>query len=638
MVDVGSIRPSQLITSFGPGSIVNLEHDTIMILGLQFWPRDRDDKSFFKKVSHPYLSRQLEKNYFKMPISDDRSSIPCISFPQWGVCQECCRLQKHPKTTTTKNGFFCQFCDSKLPLFHSTFVQICDNGHIQEFPWERWAHLNEKLGDTGRKQCTKSDDEAAKLEFITTQKGTSLANYRVNCLHCGAFRTMTWATDREHFKKLGFKTCYKNQPWLALDDKKSCDEDIYGIQVNSSAVYYPSTVTSLLIPNWIHAVDDILDENEGANASRIRADRKDGKSYDSIIDWNKDGMFKELLRDYKKEDIIKRLKLRFDSADLEISTEGEALEQEFDNFSTIKSRTVKGSEHDKKVDIEPISITSSSLTDYGIDTLMKFHRLVSIQVLRGFTRGTPPDPYATEDQIRKKNPFRKISSGSQRDFETGELIPIDWLPAVETKGEGIFLKFNEKILQEWEKRINVNERFDAIISSYAENIDAQNRSEKENVLKRFSSPRYLLLHTLSHLLIREIADHAGYNEASLKERIYSTSNEKMRNGVLIYTSSTSSEGSLGGLVRLGDVKMFEEIIENVIKRSNLCSRDPLCGETDPVISGTQGILSGIQLTGSSCYSCTLLPETSCQNFNNILDRWMLQNPEDGFFREKIKEL
>ena len=117
MVEIGSIRPSQLITNFGPGSVVNLEHDTVMILGLQFWPRDSNEKKFFKKVIHPYLSRQLEQSYFKMPISDDKSAIPCISFPQWGVCQKCHRLQKHPKTTNSSKGFFCQFCDCDLSLF-----------------------------------------------------------------------------------------------------------------------------------------------------------------------------------------------------------------------------------------------------------------------------------------------------------------------------------------------------------------------------------------------------------------------------------------------------------------------------------------------------------------------------------------
>ena len=638
MVEIGSIRPSQLITTFGPGSIVNLEHDTVMILGLQFWPRGTNDKKYFKKIIHPYLSRQLKTNYFKMPISDGHSSLPCISFPRWGVCQECNRLQKHPDSTTTKNGFCCKNCNSKLPLFHALFVQICDNGHIEEFPWERWAHLRE-LNDWGRiEKCTKSSNDEPKLEFLTRKKGTGLVNYEVKCLHCNASRTMINATDKDTFKKLGFKNCFKNQPWLGTKDRKPCNEEIYGVQVNSSLVYYPSIVTSLLIPNWIHAVDDVLDQDNGDNAIRIKADRKDGRAYELIIDYHRSGIFKELLQNYSQKDIIKRLKMRFEPTNLEISTEGESLKQEFDNFVEIKTRTIKGPDHDIKIDIEPISLESSFLSGYGVDTLLKLHRLVSIQVLRGFTRGKPPDPFATEDQINKKNPFRKISSGSQRDFDTGELSSINWLPAVETKGEGIFIKFNETKLQEWETRNKVIQRYKAMINSYAENIDAQNRADKENVLKQFNSPRYILLHTLSHLLIREIADRAGYNEASLKERIYSTFGKVARNGIMIYTSSSSSEGSLGGLVRLGSLEIFEDIMTNAIKNSNSCSRDPLCGDSNPVIAKKEGIQTGIQLSGSNCYSCTLLPETSCQNFNNLLDRWMLQDSNDGFFRNILKDL
>ncbi len=638
MANIGSIRPSQLISGFGPGALVNLEHDTVMILGLQFWPRDTIEKKYFKKVRHPYLSRQLEKSYFKMPISNETTTaIPCISFPQWAVCQKCSRLQKHSRYTNSDKGFFCKFCDSDLPLYHATFVQICDNGHIHEFPWEAWAHRN-KIGDRTKISCTKAEGEEAKLEFTTTKKGTNLANYIVTCLHCGNGRQLSGATDPTKYAQLGFTTCFRDQPWLGKTDSKSCSAKVYGVQVNSSSVYYSSSVTSILIPNWIHDIDEVLDKNEGINADRIRADRKEGRSYEGIMEYHKSVMFKEVLETYGEKEVIDRLKLRFDAPNLEISTEGESLEQEFDNFAKITSRTRKGEEHDLKVDIEPISIKSSLLPKYHFEALMKFHRLLSIQVLRGFTRGAPPDPFAIEKEIEKNTPFCPISSGAQKDPETGEKLPIDWLPAVETKGEGIFFRFDENSLQEWEKRPDVKKRFKTIINSYAENIDAQERSKKDLVLKRFNSPRYLLLHTFSHLLIREIAEHAGYNEASLKERIYSTSGKTMRNGILIYTSSSSSEGSLGGLVRLGGVENFEEIIENTIKRSNSCSRDPICGETNPVLSEEKGISSGMQLAGSSCYSCTLLPETSCQNFNNLLDRWMLQNPENGFFRDIIKEI
>lgn len=636
MAEIGSIRPSQLISSFGPGSLVNLEHDTVIILGLQFWPRNSREKKYFKRVSHPYLSSQLSKSHFLMPISNERiSAIPCVSFPQWAVCQACNRLQKHEKITESKEGFSCKHCESELPLYRAPLVQICDNGHLHEFPWNSWVHRN-KAGIPIK--CTRPENTPPALKFFSTKKGTNLANYKIKCLHCNAEQNFSRATVAATFEKLGFKECFREQPWLNKKDTRSCNAKIYGLQVNSSSLYYPSIVSSILIPKWIHEIDDFLDKEDGTNVERIRAERNEGKSYDEIFEYHKGGMFKEILTKFKKEEIIKRLKFRFNPRNLEISTEGEALELEYDNFSTLTERTPSGGGHDLKVDIEPVSIDGSLLSKYNISKLMKFHRLTSIQVLRGFTRGSPIDPFVSEKEIERNNPFCNLSSGRQKDQETGEMSSIDWLPAVETKGEGIFFEFDEKELQSWESRKNVQERFNVIVNSYAENTDAQNRSEKESILKRFRSPRYLLLHTFAHILIREMSNYAGYNEASLKERIYSTSGKTKRNGILIYTSSSSSEGSLGGLVRLGKVETFEEVIENAIKRSNLCSRDPLCGEANPVLSKNEGISSGMQLSGSSCYSCTLLPETSCQNFNNLLDRWMIQDKDDGFFRDAIKEL
>ena len=493
--------------------------------------------------------------------------------------------------------------------------------------------MNEAAGNAEQK-CTKLENDQD-LEFTSNKKGTKLSNYTVKCRHCGASRNMRGATSKKTFKMLGFTKCFGCQPWLYKDDRYECDEPVYGIRINSSAVYYPSVVTAILIPSWIHEIDDFIDEEGKDHAERIRRDRSDGKSYEAIIGYH-DSIFKPILEKFSKEDIIERLELRFDSPEKKLSTEGSALNLEFDDFSKITGKTTRRTGHDIKVDIEPISLDSSQLTQYAISKLMKFHRLISIQVLRGFARGSPPDPFATEEQISKKRPFRSISSGYKRD-PNGQSILIDWLPAVETRGEGLFFQFDERALQSWERRAKVSMRFNTIIDSYAENADANRRSDKNSVLERFNSPRYLLLHTFAHLLIREIADHAGYPEASLRERIYSSSGTSMRNGILIYTSSASSEGSLGGLVRLGDVKTFEEIIKNTIKRSHYCSRDPLCEETNPVTLREEGI-SSKYLTGSSCYSCTLLPETSCQNFNNLLDRWMLHDPDDGFFRKQIQDM
>lgn len=642
MVDIGTLRPSQLVTTFGPGSLVNLQNDCVMVLGLQFWPRDTEDKSYFKKITHQYLSNQLGVDYFKMPLSDKKeSAIPCVSFPQWGVCQnpKCSILQKHGSIDKTKKGFFCKFCDEKdLPLFAARFVQICDNGHIDEFPWVRWAHIREQKGKIGGEVCAKSK-ENPKLRFYTTKKGTSLSDYVVECAHCGVSSSLGGATDVDKFQRLGLTKCFGRQPWIGRNDKKICNAKPYGAQTRSSMVYYPAVVTSLLIPRWLHDVDVVLDKDDGKNAQRIRQDREDGKDFKDIVEWHKNGIFKKLFDEgINTDEIIERLKLRFDNTHNEISTEGQSLEIEFDDFSSVTDIIKRPGEGDLKVHIEPINVAGTSLKEFNIDSLMKFHRLVAIKVLRGFTRGTPLDPFASEETVQKKDPFRRLSSKNQRDAQTGELVPIKWLPGVETRGEGIFFKFNEEKLQKWEENPKVHERAKTLVESYADSMKAQDRAEVANILERFLSPRYLLLHTFSHLLIREMSYVAGYNEASLAERIYCTSNStNKRNGILIYTSSMSSEGSLGGLVRLGGLDKFPRIVEDTIKRAQVCSRDPLCIETDPVKSKMERISSGLQLTGASCYSCTLLPETSCHNFNNLLDRWMLIDKDYGFFKDQIKD-
>ena len=632
MVDAGTIRLSQLIDTFGPGSLVNLQNDTVMILGLEFWPKNTEHNKYIKEISHPYLSQQLKRNFFQLLVSDGKSHIPCISFPQWKLCQRCHRLQKTPTRCTDSKGFICTNChDPNLSLFHAYFVQICDNGHISEFPWEMWAHFPEEL-DGQIKLCTKKKGEEPKLEFITTGKGISWFNYKIKCLHCGSERSMREATSKKIFRRFNFNTCYGYQPWLSNSDEK-CNEDVYGIQVNSTATYYPFNTTALLIPKWINPVDELLDRNEGLLRKMIMNGYENGRTTDMIFEWHKND-FKEILNEYTESEIKNMLDSKFITLDDDVSVEGRALEQEFDDFITITKRIQRGPEHDHKIDIEPLKVQNSLLEKYHIKYLMKFHRLIAIKTLRGFTRGIPPDPFATESQLENKKNFRPINSN--RTLNSNR-TSIDWLPAVETKGEGIFFSFDDDMLSTWEQIPKVRERYNIILDSYAANLDKRKRTEKDIIKKTFSSPRYIFLHTFAHLLIREIANHSGYHEASLKERIYSTTEKQKRNGILIYTSSASSGGSLGGLVRLGSVKRFEEIIRNTIKRSDACSGDPLCGERDPVVLKKELALD-MKYSGSACYACTILSETSCQNFNNLLDRWMLRDLKYGFFRDILKDL
>ena len=106
-----------------------------------------------------------------------------------------------------------------------------------------------------------------------------------------------------------------------------------------------------------------------------------------------------------------------------------------------------------------------------------------------------------------------------------------------------------------------------------------------------------------------------------------------RNGILIYASG-SSEGSLGGLVRLGQSQRFKRILRKALQKSETCSRDPVCEDTDPeagIGSKTQ------QVNGASCHSCCFVAETTCAFFNQFLDRWCLIDEKAGFFKEFLDE-
>ena len=184
-------------------------------------------------------------------------------------------------------------------------------------------------------------------------------------------------------------------------------------------------------------------------------------------------------------------------------------------------------------------------------------------------------------------------------------------------GEGIFIKLREDILDAWE---TANE-------NYYEPMRL--RLEESNLECDNFSPRYVLLHTLSHLLIRQLSVECGYSGASIKERIYSTypdSNLKMA-GILLYTSSSDSDGSLGGLVRNALPETFERIFRNLLQEASWCASDPICTE-----SKAQGYDS---LNYAACHACTLLPETSCEIRNCLLDRGAvvgsLSDRSRGFF-------
>ena len=214
--------------------------------------------------------------------------------------------------------------------------------------------------------------------------------------------------------------------------------------------------------------------------------------------------------------------------------------------------------------------------------------------LTGFTRLHPPDPSEPEAGIAQ------ISSK-----------PPEWLPAVENRGEGIFLSLNPEMVRRWESLPKIQDRMKDIFGITGD-------QKIQTMSGRAVDARYVMLHSLSHLLIHSMSGLAGYSTSDLQERIYSS--ETMA-GILIFTSSPSSDGSLGGLVEQGRTDRIGQIIRMAIDRSASCSSDPLCSFNRPNRQGTNH--------GAACHACLFLPETSCESMNEFLDRSTVYRTLDG---------
>ncbi len=205
-------------------------------------------------------------------------------------------------------------------------------------------------------------------------------------------------------------------------------------------------------------------------------------------------------------------------------------------------------------------------------------------------------------------------TGFRRYSPNGTLVPADtsrrrrWLPAVEVFGEGILLTLDEERLTEWEN----DDRVRAHVLGVRDDLDASFRKDQLAAAYGISlTPRYVLLHTVAHLLIRQLAFDSGYTTASLRERVYGRP-EHGQYGLLIYTAAGDAEGTLGGLVRQGEAPHFAETLVRMLEAAAWCSADPLCAEHTG-----QGFDN---LNRAACHACTLLPETSCETGNTLLDR------------------
>lgn len=621
----GKIRPNQIITTFGPGSIVQTEHDSVLVMGIDFWT-NRDK---YIRKNHMYLEKITKKDHFRMPRQEKPTNrtIGCTSFPKWGFCKYCKWLQLHKEYATSDDGFFCKTHSKYGELLPARLVVVCKQGHLDEFPWVKWAHSNR---DNPVPVC-----KEPKLKWKGGTHSSSLSSYKIEC-ECGAKNSLRDATNREKGIQLydenkdEFYTysCTGQLPWLKQEEQcKAVQNDgtqdntkteiSFGIIARASSLYYSKVIRGIIIPELAHPIIKYLQTTECKNKIQAWNDAEinNEKIAELILKSNKDFQIKS----YTEKDILdfmNKLSERINSHSLETELDLKKIE-----YEDLQRNETEYDIDQTEID-EDIVINSVPLNDEHkkiFEHVRQLPILTALEVSRYFTRLYPPGEISQVNENRKHDICNlQITNGKTKYDQP--IKTKDWLPCVIKKGEGIFMVFNKNFIKNC-LNDKMKDRLNSMIENHRDWEEVSNWPSNAVI-----DPQFILLHSISHLLIKEIAIESGYNEASISERIYSS--EDMR-GLLIYTTS-AGDGSLGGLVRQIDLI---KIINKALKNKKTCSRDPICISEDPKRMKEKGLSLHLRQNGSACFGCMMLPETSCENFNKMLDRKILVDKEFGIVRE-----
>jgi len=566
----GRIRRSQLISTYGIGSVVASGDESFMIAGLDYWKITEPD------VSEPRLARVLKVSGFVRPPAsedDDWGDIPVFRFPEWVFCPDCARLAPF-KDLGSK---FDTTCNCGQTLVPSRFVVACAGGHVDDFPYLEWVHHG-----------APSKNETHRLKITTRGKTASLADIVISCSCSPKMqRSMQGAFSADALK--GIYSCRRRRPWLLDRDPGECTRTPRTLQRGASNVYFSVVESAISIPPWSEGAFKLITKHWP-----ILKGIKD----DAILKGALAGLAQS--SGYSVEDLLQVVKRKRDAAAL---TNDDPAALRKDEYEAL----VRGRKEDARSDdfvCEPADHTPISA---WFDQVMQVKRLREVRALRGFTRVLPLGAAETDDQASVEAP---LSRGS-----------VEWLPAVEVIGEGIFLRLDQGALRHWELDDAVAARIRPIADRYRDSWVGRGNP-------RPITPRLVLIHTLAHILITRLALDSGYPAASLRERLYISDDMA---ALLIYTATTDSAGSLGGLIAQAEPERLAAVLRDAVTDASWCSGDPLCVEADAA-----GVDS---LNLAACHACVLLPEVSCEESNVLLDRALLVGtphaPELGFFRALI---
>jgi hypothetical protein len=588
---VGSIRPSQILYTYGPGSVIDLPGMSVTLGGLDDWRTDdmpvlAEDRllaAVRSQMGHHVKELRLPpwKPETRSPFDDwTRIGVPVMPFPRWLRCTSCDQLG------SIDGGFFVlktnpyrpdraryvhENCQKgrKAPLaVAARFVLACPAGHMDDFPWVSFVHKQHPC-------------DGPLLKLYEISRGSSAGDVMLQCTSCEARRNMVQAFGDNAAQSL--PECRGRHPHLRSFDSEPCSAPTRGLLLGASNAWFAMTVSVLSIPRSSEALSQLVERYWGV---LVRASSRDVLNY--MLEDKPD---LASLESVDRNDLWAAIELRRSRGD-EVNGQGatDVLEPEWNVFLK-PDRAPRGPDFRITITPPPPSFAGR------IEGVVLADRLREVVAVTGFTRIGGPVPGPDGAIINRAPLSRK---------------PVAWVPTSEVRGEGIMIRLAETAVSEWEERVAGTDRDDMHHSAHSR------WSEARSSTAAIARPplRYLLLHTLAHVLIRQIALECGYAAASIRERIYAREDGPAMAGILLYTSAPDSEGTLGGLVKLGRAETLDRVLLDALSSARLCSSDPLCAETTPSQHNPT-------LHAAACHACCFASETSCESGNRYLDRAFL---------------
>lgn len=616
--DLGGLRRSHVVTTYGPGAIIDFRAPKSgaplsgVLAGLDAWDEvtgGRDGLKHPQVIHESRLERRLGVLGFRLPPvkvargqrgdSDTIDVLPVVRFPHWLQCPACNRLKVAGdwKQNPGEPERWCTRCskEGEVPVWAVPvrFVVACEDGHLDEFPWRRWSGCT----------CTK-------MSLVLETKGPGLGGKVVRCESCDASNTMEGAFSKQAMREVGYM-CNGACPWIeAAPPAERCGNELRVLQRGASNVYWGDTRSALDIPPFSsdpsHRFGSYWSIVRDANAVQRKvlvqvASQMLGEPYEVLLrvveEW-----FETQESDPVKEDV--RI-------------------AEYKQFRRTLTEPVKSGEN---FETRPEGIAA----EFGsfIEGVALARRLREVRAQVAFTRISPPGGM-----------FR----GGREPTYNLSRARLPWLPAIELRGEGVFLAFRPEAVHAWEdlaSNADLKKHFTLLAARILHDLEREARTPEELTKVRADfalwlpyGPRFVMLHSFAHALMRQLSLACGYSSSALRERLYVGDDPIEMMGVLIHTDSPDSEGTLGGLVRQGVRERLRDTLVSLLGEARWCSSDPVC------ITGTMTLST--PRNGAACHACMLAPETSCEHFNTMLDRALLvgtpEAPGAGFFRAYLDE-